>query len=241
MAKLKKRNQTPPGGWKFKDSTGFWVEGRTLDNLVTNVILHRKRNDAESSQDPAVVEEEVTEQICATLDESWCKDIVVQYQDQTKVLKLDKITSIARAAIALMKDTEFVDNKELARRQSICKKCFLNKPAQGCACAVVYKLVDSAVPENRRDEDLQMCGACGCMINAKIQLKPDAIKAANQGKTYKYPDFCWQNEQPKKQEKKEVVVEEEKKEVIPEPEPVKIVTAKKKVKKAKKKAAKKKA
>jgi transcriptional antiterminator Rof (Rho-off) len=239
MAKLKKRNQTPPGGWKFKNSTGFWLEGRTLESLVANVILHRKRNDKSAELNPQLVEEEVVEQICSTLDSTWCKEIVVQYQDQTKTLKLDKITSIARAALSLIKDSELVDHEELTRRQAICNRCFLNKPAQGCACATVYKMVDKAIPENRRDEGLQVCGACGCMINAKIQLKPNAVKEANKGKDYKYPSFCWQNDLPK--EKK---VEVKKEEVKPKPvvEKKKAPTVKKKVAKAKKKvSAKKKA
>ena len=244
MIKLKKRNQTPPGGWKYKDDSGFWIEGRNIDTLISNIILHRNRNGSSKSVDPVEVEQEVLHQLCSILDGTWCKSDVefATYEDKTSFFKLDKITSVAKAALEIAKGAELVDADELARRQDICRKCFLNKPPRGCACAVVYKTINASIPENRRDENLQMCGACGCMINAKIQLPMSAVNAANEGTNNKYPPHCWQLD---KAEKPAVKKEKEVKEEAPVEKVVKKTVAKKKApvkkKAVKKKVAKKKA
>ncbi len=236
MIKIKKRNLVPPGGWKFKDpDSGFWLEGRSIEQLVSNVIYSRKKNGYTGSLDPEETEQEILKQICSIIGEPHCKsdEEMTIYEDKTGIFKLDKITSIASAALEMAKGEELVDGKELARRQAICNKCFLNRPARGCACATVYKMINAAIPDNRRDENLEMCGACGCMINAKIQLPMSAVNAANKGSNNKYPSHCWQldkaEEKPKEVEKEETPKVAKKK-----------VTAKKKVK-AKKKVAKKKA
>jgi len=81
-----------------------------------------------------------------------------------------------------------------------------------------------------------MCGACGCMINAKIQLPMSAVNAANKGSNNKYPSHCWQLD-----ESKEIDTPTEVNEVV---EPIEEETPKPVVKKkvkAKKKVAKKKA
>ena len=241
MIKLKRRNQTPPGGWRYKDDSSFWIEGASIEGLVANIILHRKRNGSSKSQDPSVVEQEALGQLCSILGNGWCKsdEPIPTYEDKTGFFKLDKITSVAKAALEMATGKELIGHDELARRQDICRKCFLNRPAKGCACAKVYKMINKAVPENRRDEDLQMCGACGCMINAKIQLPMSAVNAANKGSNNKFPSHCWQLTEEKQIDKAEEAKSEPKKE---ESKPVakKAPVAKKKAK-AKKKVAKKKA
>lgn len=245
MIKIKKRNLVPPGGWKFKDpDSGFWLEGRSIEQLVSNVILSRKKNGYTGSFDIEETEQEVLKQICSIIGEPHCKsdEEIVIYEDKTGIFKLDKITSIASAALEMAKGESLVDAKELARRQAICNKCFLNRPARGCACATVYKMINAAIPDNRRDENLEMCGACGCMINAKIQLPMSAVNAANKGSNNKYPSYCWQlDEQSELDESKEIETPTEVKEVVEPIEEEKPKPVVKKKVKAKKKVAKKKA
>ena len=238
MIKIKKRNLVPPGGWKFKDpDSGFWLEGRSIEQLVSNVIYSRKKNGYTGSLDVEETEQEVLKQICSIIGEPHCKsdEEMTIYEDKTGIFKLDKITSIASATLEMAKGDSLVDVKELTRRQAICNKCFLNRPARGCACASVYKMINAAVPENRRDENLEMCGACGCMINAKIQLPMSAVNAANKGSNNKYPSHCWQLGDSSKKEdtaitKKDTAILEE------SPKPVANKKAKAKKKIAKKKA-----
>lgn len=197
MATLRKRNTTPPGGFNYKQrETGLWIHSHHLEGLVMKVIAHRKQKNLE----PIVYDEvqfEVETQICSYQTPRVCRpdnsETWDPTEDRTAGIDRGKIRAATSAMLSFIKDMSLVDESELARRQEICKGCYMNKGAKGCLCKPVYQMVDSLIPEDRKSEDLQVCGACGCALNAKVQVKEQVILDTHD-ESIKYPELCWQRE-----------------------------------------------
>lgn len=251
---------TPPNGWRFKNqSSGQWIIANHKKGLVEKVIFHRQQIDSGESLDPEIVGQEIDEQICLMLDDSWCKGDSGRevYSDVTKSLSTAQFKSLATATTGWLKGgAELVSKEVLSERQSICNTCPMNKHTNACACFPIYKAIERVVPQDRRNDNLGVCSICGCLINAKAQLKDEVIQASNKSSNPKFPSWCWQNKaEPNKTEifthdepepKPEPIqpadetakpIELENQEEIPKPRAKKKATrAKKKTARAKKKS-----
>ena len=67
----------------------------------------------------------------------------------------------------------------------------MNQPVQGCRCAPLYRMVDRAIPEDRRFGDLHVCGVCGCSLKAKCAVPASVVVASDEGRDLPYPVGCW--------------------------------------------------
>jgi hypothetical protein len=104
--------------------------------------------------------------------------------------------SASRAAFEVLKSgLELAPMDEVKRRAEVCLNCPLNQPMQGCACAPLYKLIATLVPEDRKLEGLNVCQVCNCSLLAKVNLLEDHIFKSNQGRNFSWPaGACWQKD-----------------------------------------------
>ena len=77
----------------------------------------------------------------------------------------------------------------------MCRNCPLNQPAQGCACALLYKMIAEVVPAGRKLEGLHICRVCKCTLQVKVNLLAEHIAASNAGRNFNWPaGECWQRD-----------------------------------------------
>jgi len=193
--KLNKRNATPPGGWKYKQKeTGLWIDDNTsLEKLAVKVSAHRKYKEIEPS-DLESVTSDIETQICMRLDGDGCVGEGDVYKDQGFNLKLSNIESASKSLLKFMEmGGEFADPNEAGIRAEICRGCPFNRPAKSCLCNKFMKVVnDLVLKKGSPREGLDICGICGCSLQAKTNVPMEVVKKSNEGKNFKYPEWCWQ-------------------------------------------------
>lgn len=199
MALLRYPREGPPGGWwYFQAETRLRIVGESLEDLTRRVCEHRKHKSLAPDAE-AEVRVEIERQICSRLDETQCRregahDSWVPIPNDGRLLDLGAIVSASRVALEWVKGgAKLVDEKEAQRRREICAVCALNQPATGCKCAPLYRLVEAAVPREKRFEDLHVCAVCACTLKAKVWMPMDAISGENERLARAYPVWCWQN------------------------------------------------
>ncbi len=195
MARMRFANTVPPRGWFFIQlETKLRITGESLGDLAAKVVSHRAYKGLPGATlDQAKLD--IERQICSRLGKRDC--LPEGTSDEWKpvndvpTLKLSQVMSFSKAAIEWIgSGRELVDKAEADRRAEICKGCPLNNPLVGCKCSIFYKMINKAIPFERRDPGLGICGSCGCSLIAKTNLPASTIKAAESGKTA-YPAHCW--------------------------------------------------
>lgn len=199
MALLKFRNEAPPGGWRyFQAETRLMIKGDGPDNLLSNVIEHRKYKGL-TPTDRETVWLEIERQLCSRLSERNCvregpNDDWVPVKEQKSVVDFGAIVGFSRAALEWIgSGREVVPAAEAQRRAAICLACPLNAPSEGCLpCSVLYGMIEKSVPKHRRIEGLEICGVCHCSNQAKVNLPADVVRESNRERGLAFPSHCWQ-------------------------------------------------
>lgn len=199
MAILKRRNETPPGGWVyFQKETEYTMKSENEDSLIALVVAHRKYRNLQP-QEPALVALDVERQICVRLGFGECKregtgDAWVPRDGSKQPVTMSGVLAFSRAALAfLASGAELAPMDEVARRAAGCRACPLNQPMSGCACNIFYKAIDAAIPRARRFDGLHVCRACDCSLVAKVNLTPAQIVVSNEGRNITWPEQeCFQ-------------------------------------------------
>lgn len=201
MALLKRKNTQPPGGFTYyQKETRLLLKGDNLSELIDRVIAHRKYKNLPTG-DAEEVSLEIQRQICTRLGRHECSaegiaDEWVPIEHAGPLVTLSAITGFSAAALEWIKSGgELVPIEEAQRRREICISCPLNSPVGGCKCSAFYNLVASIVPSERQLEDLHVCHACACSLQAKVHLPMNVVRESNDGRKLDFPVYCWQLEE----------------------------------------------
>jgi hypothetical protein len=207
MARLKSFRTTPPGGWVYRqDETHLEIKAENGDALVSAVIAHRQYKGL-SPTDRDTVLLEIERQICTRLGLRECKsegkeDAWVPRDDSKPLITMTGMLAFSKAAIAFVASgLELAPMEVVKERAEGCLRCPLNQPVVGCSCDVFYKAIEAAVPKSRRIDGLNLCMACSCSLQAKVNLTEAQIIASNEGRDIKWPaQQCFQAEAMRKHE-----------------------------------------
>lgn len=199
MARMKFKRETPSRGWfHIQKETRLKIVGESLDDLSVKVAQHRSYKGLPRAT-VAEANIDIQRQICSRLSERECVaegigDEWVPVKDAI-LPKMEEIVSFSKAALEwLASGRQLVPKEEAERRADICKGCQMNSPLHGCNCGLIYKMIASSVPLDRRDAELGICGACSCELKSKVNLPENVIRASNEGRNIAWPAHCWQRE-----------------------------------------------
>lgn len=192
--RLTDKSTTPPGGWRYIErSTGQSFEANSFVQLVEKVRPHREYKGLPLE----TLEHDIEEQLCLTLGTPPCirgPNDPPQVNDRTHAVSPGMLLDFNRAVFAHIKEgAKWVELSESRRRAAICRTCPLNKNLSNCACTTFYRVVEKLVPVDLRDKDLGVCAACGCSLNAKVNLTEDVLRASANPENH-FPSWCWQHE-----------------------------------------------
>lgn len=197
MALIRSFRDVPPGGWRYvQPETGVRFSADTFEALVEQVRPHREYKRI-PTDDLAL---EVQRQLCTGLTEAECKpepgEDYRPVRDLTARLSTGLALSLTRTITAALSEvaagkSPLVSRDEARKRAAVCRGCPFNKPASLCACSAVYRAIESAIPAERREDGVSVCMACGCSLQAKVNLPLDVIRAGNAPDAV-FPSWCWQ-------------------------------------------------
>jgi len=197
MALLKHPQTAPPGGFKYRQiETGLLISGDSLIDLAQRVRSHRQYKGLKPDGLDGILLE-VQRQICARLDKDSCaeeeKDNWVPIPSQPRRLTLNDMLAFSKVAIEFIKNGgAMVPKEEALRRANICRACPLNQPASGCKCGTFYRMLNSAIPADRKFDGLNVCQACACSCVAKVNVPMEVIKADD--RKIAFPLNCWMHD-----------------------------------------------
>lgn len=193
MATLRNMRDIPPGGWHYVErATGVRFEADSFDDLVRKVKSHREYKGI----DVATTGIDVQRQLCLGLTDAECTpepgETYRPVKDLTQSLSTDLAVSANRALLQFVKGgMQFVDPAVAESRAAICRTCPFNKPAKNCSCHAIYRMIQLLIPSSRQKEGISVCMACGCSLQAKVNMPQEVIDASNAPETV-FPDWCWQ-------------------------------------------------
>lgn len=198
MATLRSKGTKPPlGFWFIEPTSQLRIEGDSLGELVGRIIQHRVYKGL-APTDHATVQLEAERQICTRLSQSECRsegrdDEWVPIKSKIGIPNPMAILGFSRAAIDWVAGgQQLVPLDEANRRAAICRGCQNNTALTGCKCSSFYKVINKAIPADRRLPGLGVCAACSCSLVAKVNLPMEVIESSNKGRDLQFPDFCWQ-------------------------------------------------
>lgn len=194
MATLKSHRDVPPGGWHYvARETGQRFEESSLEKLVQRVRDHLSYKGLPTDN----VAAEVEEQLCLGLGLDHCKPAPGEdyrpIKDLTQALTGDMAKAANRGVMAFITGgLQFNDKSEAASRAAICRTCPFNKPSSGCSCHAIYRAIEFLIPSTRKQAGISVCMACGCSLQAKVNM-PAAVITASLAPDMAFPTWCWQN------------------------------------------------
>ena len=203
MPYLKLPRQSPPGGWRyFQPETKLWFNGddQGFADMVERIVVHRKYRELSRSTFDEVLED-VNRQLCERLGPAHCgaqKGEAWSYIKQDFSNGINGETALAGSKALLdfiLSGKKLNDEDESLSRAEVCRSCHLNTPAQGCGnCSALAQTTAKLVPENRRYSGLNVCAACGCGLQLKVNVPMEIVKSADADRGLTYPAHCWVNQ-----------------------------------------------
>ena len=187
MRRLRNPDVVTPDGFRYTDpDTQTFIHGSDYYSWIEKINLHRKSNNL-----PPITSDIAEDQLCQTLDPSWCEYENEGVWTSTRLLWTDVVT-LTKAIWASWNGT-YVEQAEADRRAKICASCYLNTAVGGCgSCAGLATLVasDRTTPHDRL---LGSCAVCRCYNRAQVHMPLTVLQGHdNPSIQAKYPSFCWQ-------------------------------------------------
>lgn len=197
MALIRSFRDVPPGGWHYiQPETAVEFASDNYDDLIAQIIPHRKYKGLPVES----VELDVQRQLCLGLSDAHCKaepdEVYRPVTDLTARLTTGMALALGKTVVAALAEVAagkvpLASKEEAQRRASICRGCPFNKPASLCSCSAVYKAIEAAIPKDRMQPGISVCMACGCSLQAKVNLPLSVIQAGNSPEVV-FPPYCWQ-------------------------------------------------
>jgi hypothetical protein len=193
MARIKSFRDVPPGGWRYtQPETAVHFFAYSYDELLTKVKEHREYKGFPVD----TLAQDIERQLCLQLDTDRCKaepgEDYRPVDDLTQRLTTAMVVSLNKALVAFVAGgAKFVELAEANERAAACRGCPFNKPASACSCHAAYRLIEAAIPKERRQPGISVCMACGCSLQAKVNLPLDVVAAALDPNIH-LPEWCWQ-------------------------------------------------
>lgn len=194
--KIVQTPQIPPGGWVWIDS-----ETHALFKDITFLGLCRKVERFYVARgrtfNNELIQQAVLSQMFYVLPKGFveCDD-----PEQKRVrnalghgISAEMLIAASNAFFTFLKDGgKFVEKEVASARSNVCKGCPFNQNLKGCACSPFYKILNSSLPEDKKDAELGVCTACGCSLQLKTNMPANVVEAANAVSSIVYPPWCWQ-------------------------------------------------
>lgn len=176
----------------MQPETGMHFKETHLEPMLEKIRVHREYKGLPIDS----ILEDVERQICASLTTDWCDpdpgEQHVPVTNRTSGLTFDMALSLQKALVGfLASGCSFVSREESSRRAAICRGCPYNVPSSGCTCQRAYRVVEVLIPAERHQEGISVCSACGCSLQAKVNLPMDVIQKSN-SEAVVFPKWCWQ-------------------------------------------------
>jgi hypothetical protein len=194
MALIKSFHVIPPGSWRYvQPETGVRFHSDfSFAEIADQVRKHREYKGLPVD----TVEVDIQRQMCAGLTDNHCKPEPGEdwqpVKDLTAELTTEMAKSLGKAVLAfVLTGGEFVPKTEAAARANVCRGCPFNKPATLCACSSVYGVMEKLIPPDRREPGVSVCMACGCSLQAKVNLPAEVIQKSLPAEIT-LPKWCWQ-------------------------------------------------
>jgi hypothetical protein len=193
MATINDLNTVPHGGWRYiQPETGARFSGESLREIVPQIAAHRAYKGLPAGD----VSLDVQRQLCVSLGDGVCSaepgEDYRPVKDLTASMTTSMAVSFGRFLVAhFAGGGELVPKEEAERRAAICRNCPLNKPSKLCSCHAAYKVIEFMVPNDRKPAGISVCMACGCSLQAKVNVPLPVVHAAlPEGLVL--PSWCWQ-------------------------------------------------
>jgi hypothetical protein len=184
------RGPVPPDGYRYVDPVdGFISHAWDYRTWVEQEVRHLEVNGREVLPE---LEADMQEQLCLLLPPGWCS-----YDDPSRPRPSigldwgDLQNGLTTFAKWIRDGCQFVEQAEADRRALICSRCYFNMNVGGCAGC--QKLVTETVlgRSTRYDESLRACGACKCMLRAKVHFPLKTLDTETARLQEMYPSHCW--------------------------------------------------
>lgn len=195
--------QSPPGGWRYTvPQTGVTLTAGFFRPLYRKVVAHMDANGIEVGEDfRSIVEHGAC--IETKPPGSWCgvaKPKAVRSNRPAAMLFY--VDRFLRSVWHALRDRKFESSEVIEQRVSVCLTCPL-RSGLPAGCPSCYSLLKSALKfveksPNRiqPDEDgvtRNACGACWCLIDAKVLLPNATLDKAEGSERPLYWEGCWRN------------------------------------------------
>lgn len=181
----------PPDGFRYVfPEDGWTAHAWCYTDWIDVAVAHLRANGKDAPPDLA---ERMEDQLCQTLDPGWCA-----YDDPNRPrpvasLGWDDVKGALATFGRWLKDgCEVVTQEEAERRAQICSRCYLNVHITGCS--VCQRMVSEVVGDKKTSVDgvLKACGACKCVLRAKVWFPIKTLDTETEKLQSIYPEHCWQ-------------------------------------------------
>jgi len=180
----------PPDGFRYVvPETGHVAHAWTYDAWVADAKHHYAGNNMAV---PDRLETLMQEQLCLTLPPGWCN-----YDDPDRPranlsLTWDDVKEgLTTFTKWIARGCSYVSKQEAERRALICSRCYMNTNVSGCSACHAAVTAITKSRSTKYDSYLRACGACKCLLRAKVHF-PLSVLDNSPGKVQElYPGFCW--------------------------------------------------
>lgn len=159
MLKLRHRDITVPGGWRYQQPNGPMIEGGDLGHLIEQVTKYRIKFNLPVSDVAAEVEDEICRRTgakCAPPKPALGGTRAVTTSDVFRFLFTMK---------SWIKNGSIVEQSVAERRAEVCAGCKFQVTPTGCfGCSGILGTIFALIGDRktRMDDNLKSCGICGC-------------------------------------------------------------------------------
>lgn len=189
--------EQPPGGWRYTvPETGTEITAASALTLRTKIRKHMVAN---SIPVPDDFDDWINHLICQQtgLGSPFCGGATAKRVAGMPRLSLAMASRFIRSVIQVIKDRKLVDRAEAERRIAICNACPLATSIGGCrGCSSAFRQIERALAKSpiTTTPEKEFCGACGCLLRAKVMIPNDTLNKVEASERPPYAEGCWRNE-----------------------------------------------
>jgi hypothetical protein len=173
--------------------TGYLVHDWTYDAWLDHGRKHVQANRLKGYER---LEEKFEDQLCRTLDPSWCTYDPLGRPRVSASLDWDSVQNgLGTFARWFASGFKVVEKAEAERRALICGRCYLNVHVAGCPGCHQLASAITLKHSTRYDSSLKGCAVCKCLLRAKVHVPISILDTYAPGVQSLYPNHCWLNKE----------------------------------------------